>query len=278
MNRLLLIAAVLSLLVSPASAADNYQATQGSGLTFAAKDSSAVLFPRVIGCDNTTTTRCWVIDASGHITSNSWTFDGTGNAITSTGGALDVNVKTNAATNQSVNVAQIAATTTATGSGTMNGGTQRMALATDSPGIVTLGQATKANSVPVTFASDQDPCSYAQKSSASISVTSATTTSLVAVSGSTAVYVCGFSFTIAPSATSADTAQLEYGTGASCTGTHALTGTYGNGDLTTSAPPLPVSYGGGLGTVVTAPASNGVCLVTAGTTVNVQGVLTYVQQ
>ncbi len=123
-----------------------------------------------------------------------------------------------------------------------------------------------------------DPCTYAAKSSAAIAVATATTTSLVAVSGSTAVYVCGYSMTIAPSATAADTALLEYGTGASCTGTHALTGTYGNGDLTSAAPVVHINFGNGGYTVATAPASNGVCIVTAGTAVSVQGILTYVQQ
>ncbi len=123
-----------------------------------------------------------------------------------------------------------------------------------------------------------DPCTYAAKSSAAIAVATATTTSLVAVSGSTSIYVCGFSMTIAPSATAADTALFEYGTSTNCTGTHALTGTYGNGDLTSAAAVVPVSYGNGGYTVITAPASQGVCIVTTGTAVSVQGVLTYVQQ
>lgn len=123
-----------------------------------------------------------------------------------------------------------------------------------------------------------DPCSFAAKSSAVINVTSALTTQLVAVSGSTSVYVCGFSLSIAPSATSADTAEFEYGTSTNCTGTHALTGTYGAGDLTTAAAPLPINYGGGNQTVFRAPASQGLCMVSVGTTVNIQGVLTYVQQ
>lgn len=123
-----------------------------------------------------------------------------------------------------------------------------------------------------------DPCSSVAKSSAAIAISTATTTSLVAVSGSKAVYVCGYSFSIAPSATAADTALIEYGTGASCTGTHALTGTYGDGDLTSAAPPLFVSAGNSGSTVLTAPASNGICLVSAGTAVSIQGQITYVQQ
>jgi len=123
-----------------------------------------------------------------------------------------------------------------------------------------------------------DPCSYQAKSSAAISVTSATTTSLVAVSGSTTVFVCGFSITIAPSGTAADTALFEYGTGAACSSPTALTGTFGNGDLTTAVGVAPITYGTGGATIFKSAASNGVCIVTAGTTVNVQGVLSFVQQ
>jgi hypothetical protein len=124
-----------------------------------------------------------------------------------------------------------------------------------------------------------DPCqsSNVVKSSVAISITTATTTSLVSVSGSTTVYVCGFAVTIAPSATSADTLQFEYGTGAACSSPTALTGTFGNGDLTTGAPPLPVSFGGAGQTIFKSAASAGICAVTGGTTVNVQGILSYVQ-
>jgi len=65
--------------IVPAHAADNYTATAGSGLTFAAKDNGGgVLFTRFIGCDNTTTTQCWAVDASGRLTvlavqSGTWT-------------------------------------------------------------------------------------------------------------------------------------------------------------------------------------------------------------
>lgn len=121
-----------------------------------------------------------------------------------------------------------------------------------------------------------DPCSYAAKSSVAIAITSATTTSFVPVSGSLAVYVCGFSFTIAPSATSADNLVLEYGTGAACTSPTVLTGGYGKGNVTTTVPNLFVSRGNGTGTILTAPSGNGICGVSTGTTVNIQGELTYV--
>ena len=126
-----------------------------------------------------------------------------------------------------------------------------------------------------------DPCASSgiAKSSVVISVTSATTTSLVALSGTTSIYVCGFSLTISQVVTTANTIQFEYGTGATCgTGTTALTGTYGAGGVTASAP-LSVSYGGGGTTIFTAPSGNRLCAVTAiGASGSFQGVLTYVQQ
>ena len=123
-----------------------------------------------------------------------------------------------------------------------------------------------------------DPCTSGAKSSAAISVATAATTSLVAVSGTTKVYVCAFSMTIAPSATAADTAAFEYGTGASCTSPTLLTGTYGNGDLTSAAAVVPVNSGAGDGTIFSTAASSGLCIVTTGTAVSVQGAVTYVQQ
>ncbi len=71
MRKILLSLALLIGFASQALAADNYTATAGSGLTFGAKDNgSGVLFSRFIGCDNTTTTQCWAVDASGRITVN----------------------------------------------------------------------------------------------------------------------------------------------------------------------------------------------------------------
>ncbi len=160
------------------------------------------------------------------------------------------------AANQSVNTAQINGVTTLTGTGAAGTGSQRVTL------------------------SNTDPCMSPDiaKSSAAINITSATTTSLVAVSGSTVVYVCGISFSIAPSATTADSILFEYGTGATCTSPTVLTGTYGSGDLTTAAPLVIINYGGAGQTIFKSAASAGICALSAGNVVNIQGVLTYVQQ
>lgn len=147
---------------------------------------------------------------------------------------------------------------------------------------IALGQTTKSASVPVTIASDQyiDPCQSPNvaKSSVPINITSTATTSLVAVSGATTVYVCGISLTISEVATTPNTILFEYGTGAACTGPVALTGLYGAGGIT-AGDPIPVSYGGAGMTIFKSAASNGVCALTAiGGSGSFQGVLTYVQQ
>ena len=127
---------------------------------------------------------------------------------------------------------------------------------------------------------NSDPCTNPSNAKASvpINITTAATTQLVALSAGKSVYVCGGSFTIAPSATAADSILFEYGTGSSCgTGTTALTGAYGAGDLTTAAPPVSVSLVSS-GVVMIAPSGNALCAVSAGTTVNIQGVLSVIQQ
>lgn len=67
MRKIFLSIAILAGLASQASAADNYNATAGSGLVFGAKDAAGVLYSRFIGCDNTTVSQCWTINASGQL-------------------------------------------------------------------------------------------------------------------------------------------------------------------------------------------------------------------
>jgi hypothetical protein len=117
------------------------------------------------------------------------------------------------------------------------------------------------------------------KSSVAISVATATTTALVSASNSTTIFVCGYSMSIASSATTANTAKLEMGTGATCgSNTAALTGTYGSNDAAVSTTPTQVDHGNGESTVMQTTAGYALCLVTAGNSPWVQGVLTYVQQ
>jgi hypothetical protein len=126
-----------------------------------------------------------------------------------------------------------------------------------------------------TTAGTADPClsSAIAKSSIPINLSSAATTQLVALSGTTSIYVCGFVLTDT-GVTTATTIQLEYGTGSTCgTGTTALTGTFAQSLLTSA---IVVNVAGG--TQIKAPSGNALCAVVAGTTPSIQGYLTYVQQ
>lgn len=124
-----------------------------------------------------------------------------------------------------------------------------------------------------------DPCQSAgvTKSSVAINISTATTTQLVAISGTTAIYVCNFSLTISQVITTANTLLFEYGTGSTCgTGTTVLTGLFGAGGVSAAAPIVVTGFGS---TLFKAPAGNALCALTAiGATGSFQGVLTYVQQ
>lgn len=121
-----------------------------------------------------------------------------------------------------------------------------------------------------------DPCqsSANPKQSVVINIATATTTNLVAISGTTSIYVCGFAVSFG-STISADTIQFEYGTGATCgSGTTVLTGAFNTNGLLTGQ----MAYGGAGQTVFKTVAAQGLCAVTTvGTGPSIQGVLTFVQ-
>ena len=100
------------------------------------------------------------------------------------------------AANQSVNIAQIAGVATPVGSG-VQATAQRVTLATDSPGIVTLGGATVANSLPV-IPSSQYPANAtaaaAPITASTTGTTGATTATLAGVASKT-TFICGFTIT-----------------------------------------------------------------------------------
>jgi hypothetical protein len=124
-----------------------------------------------------------------------------------------------------------------------------------------------------------DPCqaSGVPKLHAFANITTATTTALVAVSGSTTVFVCEIDFELA-STTSADTVLFEQGTGVACASSPvALTSTYTNSAATF----VDVFHhiGGGSSTNFKTAASNGLCAVsTVGSTPTISVDVEYVQQ
>lgn len=107
----------------------------------------------------------------------------------------------------------------------------------------------------------------ATPASAAINVSTATTTQLVAISGTTKIYVTSFDVI----AGGTGNITFVYGTGASCgTGTTSLTGAY---NLTAQA---GIAKGSGVGAVLVVPAGNALC-VTTSAAVQMSGSVSYQQ-
>ncbi len=95
--------------------------------------------------------------------------DGSGNVISSTLNAMDVNLKTSGLSNLSTNVAQFGGSAVVTGTGVSGGGIPRVTISNDSSlaahqstnvdqiggSTLSFGSKTSANSIPVVIASDQ---------------------------------------------------------------------------------------------------------------------------
>lgn len=123
---------------------------------------------------------------------------------------------------------------------------------------------------------NSDPCSSTtKKASVALNIASATTTQLVALSGNSSIFVCSFVFAARSTGGSAvPSVTFEYGTGAACAvGTTAVTGAFFSAD-----PPTITPSPGFQGTVFNTAPGTALCALTAGTGINVQGVLDYVQQ
>lgn len=115
-------------------------------------------------------------------------------------------------------------------------------------------------------ASLNDYCAALHKQSVPISVSSATTTSLVAPVTGTSIYICGFYISSV-----GGTSTLEYGTGATCgTGTTTLTGAF--------AAATTVSLYPATSELLNVPTSNRLCLLSGTSTSATVGMLTYVQK
>jgi hypothetical protein len=124
-----------------------------------------------------------------------------------------------------------------------------------------------------------DACaaSSSAPSNATVSITTATTTQIVALSAGKQIFLCEWTFTINSSATTASSALFEFGTGASCgTGTTTLTGAMGT-ENAAAGPGLLLVNGPFSGSTLVVPAGNALCIVTAGTTVALHGQVTFKQ-
>jgi hypothetical protein len=119
-----------------------------------------------------------------------------------------------------------------------------------------------------------DPCGpQTVKQSTPINITTATTTTLVAGVGGKFITPCSFIMTIDSIVTTATTAQFIEGTGGNCTGPTNVSGLFGAGGVT-AGPPIVITYNDPLKKLAS---GHDFCLLSAGTTVQIQGVLSYTQ-
>jgi len=284
MQKVLIAFGLVFSLILQANAADNYTATAGSGLTFAAKDNgSAVYFPRHIMCDNTTTTQCVAVNASGQITSLSvqsgtWTVQPGNTANTtpwlasiSQGGSTAAVKAANTVASTDVGVVVAVANTNANVGNNANGVTPGA-----SAGSPVVNYAYGYNAVSNVWDRPVlDPCERVAQSYAPISITTATTTRIVAPSASNKTYVCSLVLVTA----AANNVGIVEGTGGTCgTGTVGVIGgtTAANGPNFSANGGLMLQAGGKVAAAQTAGTNVDLCLITSAAT-PLAGGIKYVQ-
>lgn len=173
----------------------------------------------------------------------------------------------------SFNQTQINSTTLLAGNGATGTGSQRVTIANDNSAIAGWGHGATGSAAPsgaqqAGVRSGANMVAMTQaNASAAISVTTATTTQLVALSSSAVIHVTSFDVIAAGTGN----IKFVYGTGSSCgTGTTDLTGNY---NLTAQA---GIAKGSGIGPVLVVPAGNALC-VTTSAAVGMYGSISYTQ-
>lgn len=143
-------------------------------------------------------------------------------------------------------------------------------------GINANGSATAANSAPVVIASNQsvaDPCMFQAKTNLAVSFQTTSITQLIALSGSTKIYVCS----VALVASAATVFSITGGTGSNCGTPAAVIGTTSATHGLSLAANGGMTLGNGEGTVASTAAGSELCIVQSGAG-DISGNLTYVQQ
>lgn len=289
MRKILLSLTLLAGFASQANAADNYTATAGSGLTFAAKDNgSLVYFPRHIMCDNTTTTQCVAVDASGRITlvpnqsvnNAQWNGVALGSpsAYGTSPGAVNVPGVNAFVTNTLASITPgdaVATATYASGSPVFgatwlwNGTTYDRWKSAGATGIAGVRPTDGTRNAII------DPCEANLQTYAPISITTATTTRIVAPSASNKTYICSLFLTSA----AADNVGIVEGTGGTCgTATAGVVGgtTAANGPNFAANGGVMLQAGGKVAVAQTAGTNVDLCLITSAAT-PLAGGIRYVQ-
>lgn len=219
-----------------------------NGANVAAVDTNGVTSAKT--CDATTSTQCVAVNSSGAASSN---LAYVGGAALGAAAAIGSSPTGNVLSVQGV------------ASGTLIGTNTKQIAST------TLGTPTAQGSVPTGVMqpvithlnSSGSILANACDKSASVSITTATTTQIVALVASQQVRVCAIAITLGASTT----AVLEYGTGTNCgTGTTALSGAFA----------ATTMIGNGLGQLFATASGDALCLLSTGTG-GIQGFITYAQ-
>lgn len=206
----------------------------------------------------------WTVQPGNTANTTPWLFtisQGGNSAVVSSAGAL------------AANLAQIAGNTILAGNGATGTGSARVTIANDTSAIAGWGLGATGSAAPsgaqqTGVRSGANMVAMTQaNASAAISVSTATTTQLVALSASAVIHVTSFDVIAAGTGN----IKFVYGTGSSCgTGTTDLTGNY---NLTAQA---GIAKGSGIGPVLVVPAGNALC-VTTSAAVGMYGSVSYTQ-
>jgi hypothetical protein len=174
--------------------------------------------------------------------------------------------------NQSVNISQINGVTPLMGNGATGTGSPRITISSDNSAVSGLGAGATGSSPPANavYQGARESTNLVGlvqcDKSAQAAISTAANTQLVALSGSTVIYVCSYVIEIQGVATTAGTNKLNYGTGTACaTGTVQITPDY-IGSLTAGNPTV-VAQTAGNGYLFKTTAGQALCSTTTTTTV-----------
>lgn len=239
-----------------------------------ANDGSSPWYVRFATAQAVTQSGTWNVNA---VQSGSWTIL-PGNTANTTPWLFTISQGGNSAVVSAAgalanNLAQIAGNTILAGNGATGTGSARVTIANDTSAIAGWGLGATGSAAPsgaqqTGVRSGANMVAMTQaNASAAISVSTATTTQLVALSASAVIHVTSFDVIAAGTGN----IKFVYGTGSSCgTGTTDLTGNY---NLTAQA---GIAKGSGIGPVLVVPAGNALC-VTTSAAVGMYGSVSYTQ-
>lgn len=259
----------------------NYTMTQGVGTNFGSIVVSTVHYAQFMLCDLGTPSQCAAVSAAGAVKTDSSATTQPVSSATLATAANQATGNTSLATIASNTGAAIPPQSPAVPIGGVsicdgaNGATNPCTTPATVKAASTIPAAADKALVVGLSPNTPDPCMGGNKTNLAISQNGTSSVQLVALSGSTTIYVCSLSL-IAAGAT---TMAITTGTGTACvTGNAAVIGstTANIANSISFAANGGLTLGNGAGTVAKGAASSELCMI-LGTSVFVSGNLTYVQ-